>query len=382
LIAQRHLPRSASLLIALLYTLGPLVQGINLVNGEGFHPIAFSTTSLLYLFYFLEKGNHKVFWVFLVLALSCREDVALVGAFVGFYIMIVRQQWWRGTLVSLLCLLWFAASVGVIVPFIRGESYMVATPGLAYLGDSVSEILMNGLKRPDLVFGRVFSIQKLGYLADLLLPVLFLPLLSLRHLIPCLPQLLINLASEYYPNYIPAERYTSPIIPFLFIATICGVKHLKQLAGPVRIGFMKSRAQYLVLCFLVLAVIVSSGYTAKSAIRFVRSIVEPNNIYGQSSRAVRNSLTKLSQGIPDAWSVSFSNHRGLARFSYRKEIRALAKNSLDSDIVIIDGARPHESSTEWGEIEECESLLRLNTQFKVVFAQNGLRVYSREPLPW
>jgi uncharacterized membrane protein len=79
LIGKRHLPRRSSLSIALLYTLSPLVQGINLVNGEGFHPIAFSKTSFLYLFYFLDKGNHKGCLLFLVLALSCREDVALVG---------------------------------------------------------------------------------------------------------------------------------------------------------------------------------------------------------------------------------------------------------------------------------------------------------------
>jgi uncharacterized membrane protein len=378
MIARHLLSRNASLVIAFLYAASPLVHGVNLVNGEGFHPIAFSTTALLYAIWFFQRSRKKLFWLALVVALCCREDVALVVVFFGIYLWVIHRRAALGIAVILVSALWFGATLGFVVPWFRGEAYSLATPGLAYLGDAVPEIITNFFRRPGLVLERVFAIAKLKYLLGLLAPLFFLPVFSPWHLLPCAPTLLVNLSSEYFPNFVVAERYTSTILPFLFLATILGVKNLSRMVGS-HLGPPEGRK--VAWSFLILALLISVVGSTRSTIRFVKSTEAQNRVYGESGLAARQALDEVSRLIPADSSVSFSSHRGMARFSYRKELKVISDSTLNRDIVIIDGARPHVSTTTWSEIEQFEEKLRRDKGYSLLFNRAGIRMYSRESLP-
>ncbi len=54
------------------YLLYPALQFANLYE---FHPVNIATPLLLFVFYFFTKGFYTRYFIFLVLALLCREDI-------------------------------------------------------------------------------------------------------------------------------------------------------------------------------------------------------------------------------------------------------------------------------------------------------------------
>ena len=74
-----HVP---GLVLALSYTLYPALHGTNLYE---FHSLTLIVPLVLWALYFFERGSYIGYAVFFVLALACREDVALLMCFVGAY---------------------------------------------------------------------------------------------------------------------------------------------------------------------------------------------------------------------------------------------------------------------------------------------------------
>jgi uncharacterized membrane protein len=74
--------------------------------------------------------------------------------------------------------------------------------------------------------------EKTLYLAMLFTPVLFLPLRSLRALIPTLPWFTISLLSNYPPYYGIGYQYPAYVIPFIYYSAIISTRKKKSKATP------------------------------------------------------------------------------------------------------------------------------------------------------
>lgn len=213
---------------AVAYLLYTPVQMLNLEGGgayNAFRPETFAVPLLLAAFYFLARGRVVAFSVFAFLTLLCKEELGLTLFMLGLYAAWVHRRRAFGLTWAAVGLVWFLVSLQVIIPLFRGE----ASHAVGYypqLGGSAGEVAWNLLAHPVRAFEIAFAPEKLEFLLILFLPVGFLCLLSPVRLAIAAPALGICLLSQRYATYTPWFHYHAPIVPFVFIAGIYGMRNL------------------------------------------------------------------------------------------------------------------------------------------------------------
>ncbi len=212
----------AGLVFAAAYLLYPSLQYVTLFD---FHPVALAIPFLLFMVYFLEKKNYKLYFVFMLLSLSCRDDVALVVLFFSLYLIFVRKMRTIGVATLVISIIWFVIAFSVIRPAFGGT---VVTLDDRYetFGTTFGEIVYSAITKPGLTFSTIFTAEKIRYMLNLLSPAMFLPLLSPAVLLVTVPSLMQNLLSSKVHTFSSQFHYDSLIIPFLFIAAVYGLHNL------------------------------------------------------------------------------------------------------------------------------------------------------------
>ncbi len=90
LIAYEKLKNTlASLMISLSYLLLPALYQGNIFD---FHPLVLAPTFILFAFYFLIKNKNGVSFIFFLLAMMCREEIAFMVFFFGLYIFFFHKK--------------------------------------------------------------------------------------------------------------------------------------------------------------------------------------------------------------------------------------------------------------------------------------------------
>jgi uncharacterized membrane protein len=232
---EAHSGQSA-LLATLLATTALLYLPLHYVNMADFHVSALMVPLLIATWWAMTRRRWGLYYLFLVLALSCRIDAAFAALVLGIVIALRGRGYRRhGLYTSLLAFAWLAINFGVIVPRVReaygpGAGNLVARRFSALGGDvvSVSRALVT---RPSWVISQLTGRDKLQTIIDLLAPLGFVPLLYPPALLPALPVLTINLLAEStWQNSIHAH-YMAPVIPFLWIAAGEGLNRMARRRG-------------------------------------------------------------------------------------------------------------------------------------------------------
>ncbi len=232
----------AAFVFAAAYLLSPALESANL---NEFHSGSLSATFLLFAFYFFhriqvreEKGNVRChgkqnylwFAVFAVLAMGCKEDIPLLVAMMGLYILATRRHSKLGLATLSIAILWFWLALYVIIPRSdpRGQWFF----GRHFLkwGDTPSTIALYLLTHPQRVWEFLNEGNKLvAYLYPLLAPLGFLSLLSPETFLLALPTFVINFLGGYWWLDQPTsflKHYAAPAIPFVMISGIWGADRL------------------------------------------------------------------------------------------------------------------------------------------------------------
>jgi uncharacterized membrane protein len=224
LLAKRELGSSYGVIVSLIYILFPALAFANLFE---FHPIALSTSLLLFTFLFMNERRFTAFVIFLSFSLFTREDMALVVIMFGVYALI-RKMGSKWVIFPIaLGVIWALITVGIIMPtlapigFLHYERY-------THLGINSKEIILTIIQRPLYVLSYMFSPEKVRYLIELLSSLAFLPLMSPLEMIMTIPVFGLNLLSSWGSQQTLAYHYNVQIIPFLFIASIFSLKRLKD----------------------------------------------------------------------------------------------------------------------------------------------------------
>lgn len=212
------------LVFPLAYLLLPTLESALLFD---FHAVTLAPTFILWAFLALEQHQPRRFIVFIVLTMACKEDMPLLVAMLGIYLL--TQHRWRLAAVTLaLSIIWFVTAFFVIQPTFAGGN--IQLDRYAWLGDSPLAMLTTAMTQPQLVFEHVWYTADLpGYLFDLFFPVAFLAVLSPLTLLPMLPNLAINLLSANpFTWRLEDFHYGVPFAPFLLISAIYGVGWLSR----------------------------------------------------------------------------------------------------------------------------------------------------------
>ncbi len=245
-IAKDKLGAKAGVVFAGLYLFYPALHGINSFD---FHPVAFAIPILLFCFYMFEKKHYKRAIVLAVLAMMCKENVALVVILMGFYWLWIERRRsighldWKGLprerevvyplCLSLLGLIWFLVAIYILIPYFNPHG------GFSYFGRY--EMALN-----DLLFNIVGKASYVGYL---LAPLAFTSLLHPAILIG-LPIFIQNLLPAYSGMYEITNQHPSLLIPWIFIASIYGVKWLSTVLDE-NIRTVSRRLLWMLLLFVI-----------------------------------------------------------------------------------------------------------------------------------
>lgn len=220
--------RAQGLAIALAWALFPAVLQI---GSREFHPGTLALLPLVMAFDFIDRK--KTLWgaVFLFVATLCREDVALVAAAAG---ILVFFQGGRSRMIGLMII--FGGIAYFLVYTLMIQPHFLPPTGsidehFGAFGHTTRDIIAYIAAHPGEVFLRLFSAKNFYFLAGLLFPLAFFPVLSPRWLLPATAPLLINLLSGFPDTTKVESHYATLIIPSLFLSAICG---MEKIGGLIR----------------------------------------------------------------------------------------------------------------------------------------------------
>jgi len=217
-----------ALIISCSYLLYVPLEAINLID---FHFNVIAIPSLLFAFYFLENNKYSYFTLFSILAVMCREEIALIIFMMGAYIILKKNKK-IGLITAGLALTYFVFIVGFFMPFIGEEHTVLKSSSedflynhYAYLGHSYPEIFETLITKPIYVLKHAFTLPKIRYLFLLFFSVGFgiFSIFAPEILMISLPIFAMNLLSEYEPMYQIYHQYNAGIIPFIFISMVYGI---------------------------------------------------------------------------------------------------------------------------------------------------------------
>lgn len=276
LLARERLNSSvAALVFATSFLLFPALEAANMFD---FHSVTLAATFLAFAFYFAKReGGKGWFLTFIVLTLSCREDMSLLVVMMGLFLVLRwRGLRWRGPFRSPLTLdrenlplgvatliigaSWFLIALFLIPSYFSASGQHSQWDRYGYLGESPLEMLGTLLFRPDIVLQHLLTKANLSYLLGLLSPTAFLSLLAPQFLLLGLPTLLMNLLSTYAPMHtLGPFHYAAPLVPFFIISSIYGTALLaKALAGRIRVA--EARVVQGLSCLVLLSTLVVHYY--------------------------------------------------------------------------------------------------------------------------
>ena len=218
---------SLAVALAIAYLLYPALHAVNTFD---FHEIALVTPLLLFSLYFLETRRRGLFLVFLVLATLTKEEVALSAAAIGLYILWIKRERRLGGLVLVGSLVYFVLVNQVIMPALGGGPDLARFSDIAAAGQTgFAAILLGIVTNPIYVFSQTFlNGQKMIFLAQLLLPVVFLPLLAGAAWVMAVPAFAVALLASVPSQYNLIYHYPAIMTPFAFVLAILGLQRLNQ----------------------------------------------------------------------------------------------------------------------------------------------------------
>jgi uncharacterized membrane protein len=201
------------------------------INLDDFHEVALSVAPLGFALYFLERGRRVWFLVILLFTFLVKEEMALIGAGFGLYLLLGKRDWRLGLGVLVGSLLAFAAIIQVAIPFFAGgRSYPYIGTRYAEVGGSPGGIVKTLVTDPVRIARTLLQPKKIDFLVAIFGPVLGLSALAGWASLVLLPTLGYLLLSNYEQQYSFTSQYSAPLILLVFGTAILALARLPHAA--------------------------------------------------------------------------------------------------------------------------------------------------------
>lgn len=207
---------------SLSYLLYPAIQNANICDVHG---VTFAVPFLLFAFYYLQKRRIGLFALFSVIAISCREDSALLIFMMGIYAFFILKERKLGIIVAIVGFSWFFIWYErMAIRSMLGLPEFVIMEGAESHWDHLAKIKDDPLYLVKFL-AKKYNIRYFFYLFG---PVLLLSFFSPSTLLIAAPMFAINLISSYYYTHDVEHYYSATIAPFIFISAIYGLKNVQD----------------------------------------------------------------------------------------------------------------------------------------------------------
>lgn len=202
-----------SAVVLAAYGIHPAVQNVNAFE---FHAeTVLAPAALIGAVLFAFQARWYAYAGCLAVVLLSREDLAVVAA--GIALLLLLTGRWRAGVLSLIAItVWFTVNLRIQTHFAGGQ--FVQGTRLSQYGESLPSIALFLATHPRTVAAALLTPGNIRVVVALLAPVLFLPLLAPRWLLPGIPLHAVYLLSDTAPAHTIVFHYTLAINCFLFVA--------------------------------------------------------------------------------------------------------------------------------------------------------------------
>lgn len=253
--SRLHIGDWPAVILAAVYLLYPPLHGSILYD---FHYPPLAPFFIWWAWYFLERRRDLWAALFIVLALSIREDVAAGMVVLGLHYALFGGRAFAGLVVASVATVYFSSMKFVIMPRFRQDeqSFLYMFKDLLPEGETgYGGVVKTLAGNPAYTLGTLLLPAKLEYALRLLTPILFLPLRRAGGLLLLLPGLMFTLLSTGYDPLIQTSfQYTTHWTIYLFPGIVLGLAHLARprSAGDTG-GGRRFQAALVALCLVALA---------------------------------------------------------------------------------------------------------------------------------
>jgi len=232
---------------ALIYLVNPSLHGINI---RDIHPQAFGIPLLIGAALALDAGRWGWCAVALALTAACREDAAIALVGFGLWAALARRRWIAGGGIAVAAVALLMVDTRMLMPYFRGEPYPHLVKRYSHLGTSLGDVLVTLVARPWRWVPVLLQSGKLVYLAALLAPLAFLPLLAPLALAGALPALTVNLLTFDRVLFHHRTQYQAFVLPFVMLAAVDGCVVLRAWLARRQRPWLSTRG-VLIAAFLI-----------------------------------------------------------------------------------------------------------------------------------
>ncbi|MBK6579677.1 MAG: DUF2079 domain-containing protein [Sandaracinaceae bacterium] len=214
-------------LTGLVFALHP---NVGHVLSYEFHPGTLALAPLVGSLLALDRGDARAFVWATLGVLACREDLAAITALTGLVALLQPStvaMRAAGRSVFMGSLLWLVVFVGMVAPRFAPAAGGSLDAHFGHLGGSFGSALAAVFTQPAAVLAHLTQPDKLSYLPRVLAPLLFLPLLAPRFLLPALPVLGMLMLSQFETTTQLRSHYLTPAVPALVWAAVHGFAQVK-----------------------------------------------------------------------------------------------------------------------------------------------------------
>jgi uncharacterized membrane protein len=344
LLARRWLASPfQALLVLSVYLSLPAVHGVLFYD---FHFLPLSAFFLFWAAYFFARRATAPFWLSVLLAMSCREDVALGLALVGLALLFFGRSRRTALPLAVLGALWFGVVKFVWMRRFGAEAFSVYYDALIPAGASgFGAVARTVLGNPLYTLQKIATEDKLLLGLHLFAPLVFLPLRQWRTLPLLLPgAVVVGLATNRSAVSQVQFHYAMHFVPYAMIATVAALAaRPRATRGP------------LLLAMLVASAVTTVHFGAFLGKRFRTSFHEVSFDWGADDARRRDAFRELASRIPEDASVASGEHEG-PHLTRRARLLAVKEGLGDARFVLYSVR-----SMRWGGREPIEQALKKGT---------------------
>jgi len=394
-IAKKELKnKGISLIIASSYLLYPALQAANVAD---FNYLVFAVPFLLSAFYFYRQENWKLYWLFIILSLTVREEVALFVLFLGILQFFFHKKRRIGLVTMIVGLSSFLMLFGILeslpIHLFSGNFSIVGQ------GGGIGGILNTLITNPKVIYDHIVSVRDGVYLFEIFSHTAFLTFLSPISFIISFPELLKNFLADPDSFRIMWNHYQLLIIPGVFISTIFSVKKIID-----KYSKRKNLVIYIIGTILIFFALTSNSAFSPAPLKETNISLEDNHftwqkryvvweflnyeccydysdknaMYQSYSEQIKSAYKAISM-IPDNTSVSsqdeFVNH-----LSRRSSLYLFPLYYDKADYVLIMEKTSGMFATGYVPQEMQEkyiSLLEKDQKHRIILKENGLLLFKK-----
>ena len=216
-VAKLRVGAAAALVVA--FALHPATHRLTV---DDFHPVVLAVPAIIGMAYFGKTKRWVWYWACVVFALLTRADLGLAIALWGFVLLGDGER--RGGIWTLgVGSIWSLALLLVAQPLL-GDG-VVSGSAAGYNGQSLGDLVLDSFRTPIDSLQIILAQDNLELIVALLAPVIFLPLLSLRYILPSLPLGALYLLVGSADDVAFAER-AAMLLAFVMIAATFALNRL------------------------------------------------------------------------------------------------------------------------------------------------------------